>query len=55
MGAQAGMREELGAATEMGEAEVAGEVAWVGEVAVASGEWAFLGHFCQDVDEVVQP
>lgn len=24
-------------------------------MAVASGEWAALGHFCQDVNEVVQP
>lgn len=53
MGAQRGM--ETGKARDMGEAEVAGKVAWVGKVAVASGEGAPLGHFCQDVDEVVQP
>lgn len=40
---------ETGKARDMGEAEVAGKVA------VASGEGAPLGHFCQDVDEVVQP
>lgn len=49
MGAQRGMETESGEAREMGEAEVAGKVA------VASGEGATLGHFCQDVDEVVQP
>lgn len=36
------------------QAEVAGKVAWLCKV-VASGEWAALGHFCQDVDKVVQP
>lgn len=40
---------------ETGEAEAAGKAAWVGKVVGASGEWAILGHFCQDVDEVVQP
>lgn len=37
------------------QAEVAGKVARLCTVAVASGEWAALGHFRQDVDEVVQP
>lgn len=37
------------------QAEVAGKVAWLCKVLVASGEWAALGHFCQDLDEVVQP
>lgn len=37
------------------QAEVAGKVARLRNVVVASGEWAALGHFCQDVDEVVQP
>lgn len=39
----------------MRQAEVAGKVARLCKVVVASGEWAVLGHFCQDVDEVVQP
>lgn len=55
MGAQRGMETESGKAREMGRAEVAFKVPWVGKVALASGEGATLGHFCQDVDEVVQP
>lgn len=50
-----GMKEDLGEARETREAEVAGKVVWVCKVVVASGEWAAVGHFCQDVDEVVQP
>lgn len=54
------MKEELKREeVKTGEGWRKGRGGWQGgggsEAAVASGEGSTLGHFCQDVDEVVQP